>query len=331
MRSAHSLLFAVVLMAPVAAMAQGAKVSSPVELARIAENLKPGEWVWAGSVAPSGPVLVYVDLSRQRATVYRNGIRIAVTTVSSGKPGHETPTGVFTILQKDANHRSKKYNNAPMFFQERLTWDGVALHAGGLPGYPESHGCIHMPYTFSQELFKITTLGATVVVAGDAASPVATANGSLIAPMDARGTPVTQAHLDGVEYRWTPEKSPTGPMTIIISKVEQRIVVLRNGVEIGRSAAIIHDDDPGSHVIVLKASSDGKRHWIYVGIPGHDEDQGKELDQDTMNRVRMPASFYEALKAELRPGDTILVTQSSVGADTGKKITILDSVVPKPD
>jgi hypothetical protein len=149
--------------------------------------------------------------------------------------------------------------------------------------------------------------------------------------MDARGTPVTQPRLDSVEYRWTPEKSPTGPMTIIISKVEQRIVVLRNGVEIGRSAAIIHDDDPGSHVIVLTVSSDGKRHWIYVGIPGHDEDQGKELDQDTMNRVRMPASFYEAVKAELHPGDTILVTQSSVGADTGKKITILDSVVPKPD
>ena len=88
------------------ACAQGATASSPVEFAQMAEALKPGEWVWAGDVAPEGPVLVYVDLSRQTATVYRNGVRVAVTTVSTGKPGHETPTGVFTILQKDAKHRS---------------------------------------------------------------------------------------------------------------------------------------------------------------------------------------------------------------------------------
>jgi lipoprotein-anchoring transpeptidase ErfK/SrfK len=150
---------------------QGARVSSPAELARIADELKPGEWVWAPSVAPTGPLLIYVDLSRQRATVYRNGVRIGVSTISSGKPGHETPTGVFTILQKDASHHSKKYDNAPMPFQQRLTWDGVALHAGGLPGYPESHGCVHLPYTFSQQLFGITTLGATVVVQGDDAHP----------------------------------------------------------------------------------------------------------------------------------------------------------------
>lgn len=86
--------------------AQGATASSPAEFARMADHLKPGEWVWSPSISPSGPLLVYVDLSRQIATVYRNGVRIAVSTISSGKPGHETPTGVFTILQKDAKHRS---------------------------------------------------------------------------------------------------------------------------------------------------------------------------------------------------------------------------------
>jgi hypothetical protein len=117
-------LLAGALASSVPLYAQGAKVSSPAELARIADALQPGEWVWAASVAPTGPILIYVDLSRQRATVYRNGVRIAVSTISSGKPGHETPTGVFTILQKDASHRSKKYNNAPMPFQERLTGMG---------------------------------------------------------------------------------------------------------------------------------------------------------------------------------------------------------------
>jgi hypothetical protein len=310
--------------------AQGAKASSPAELARLADILQPGEWVWASAVAPSGPILIYVDLSRQRATVYRNGVRIAVSTVSSGKPGHETPTGVFTILQKDASHHSKKYNNAPMPFQERLTWDGVALHAGGLPGYPESHGCVHLPYTFSQQLFSITTLGATVVVEGDAANHITTTDASLLAPLDAKGQRVDQQHLNSAEYRWEPDKSPTGPLTIIVSKRDQRIVVLRNGVEIGRSVAQINDDDPGSHVISLTRGPDGKNHWIYVGLPGHDDDKGRELDEATLNRVHMPRDFFEAVNAVLVPGTTILVTQSSVGAmTTGEHITILDSVVPR--
>jgi L,D-transpeptidase catalytic domain len=309
--------------------AQGAKVSSPAELARVADALQPGEWVWAASVAPTGPVLIYVDLSRQRATVYRNGVRIAVSTISSGKPGHETPTGVFTILQKDARHRSKKYNNAPMPFQQRLTWDGVALHAGGLPGYPESHGCVHLPFTFSQELFGITTLGATVVVEGDAANHITTTDASLLAPMDAMGHEVIQPHLGSQEFRWEPEKSPSGPLTIIISKHDQRIVVLRNGFEIGRSVAEINDDDPGSHVISLTQGADGKNHWIYVGLPGHDDDKGRELDEATINRVHMPRGFFQALSAALAPGTTVLVTQSSVGASAGERITILDSVVPK--
>jgi hypothetical protein len=309
--------------------AQGAKVSSPAELARIADELKPGEWVWAPNVAPAGPLLIYVDLSRQRATVYRNGIRIGVSTISSGKPGHETPTGVFTILQKDAKHHSKKYDNAPMPFQERLTWDGVALHAGGLPGYPESHGCVHLPYTFSQELFGITSLGATVIVEGNAANHITSTDASLLVPLDAKGQQVTQQHLGSLEFRWDPEKSPTGPMTIIVSKQDQRIVVLRNGVEIGRSVAEINAIDAASHVISLTVGPDGKRHWIYVGLPGHDDDKGREFDVAMFNRVHMPRSFYEAVHPVLEPGTTILITQSSVGAlTTGQHITILDSVAP---
>jgi hypothetical protein len=309
--------------------AQGAKVSSPAELARLADALQPGEWVWAPEVAPTGPILIYVDLSRQRATVYRNGVRIGVSTISSGKPGHETPTGVFTILQKDAKHHSKKYDNAPMPYQERLTWDGVALHAGGLPGYPESHGCVHLPYTFSQELFGVTTLGATVVVEGNAANHIATTDASLLAPLDVKGQQVTLQHLGGAEFRWQPEKSPTGPLTIIVSKHDQRIVVLRNGVEIGRSVAEINDDDPGSHVINLTVGADGKPHWIYVGLAGHEGDKGRELDEATLNRVHMPRAFFEDVKAALQPGATILVTQSSVGGlSTGQRITIMDSVVP---
>jgi hypothetical protein len=309
--------------------AQGAVASSPPELARMADKMKPGQWVWAPQVAPAGPLLVYVDLSRQRATVYRNGVRMAVSTISSGKDGHETPTGVFTILQKDVDHHSSLYHAAPMPYQQRLTWDGVALHAGGLPGYPESHGCVHLPIGFARELFGITKLGATVVVQGNAAKQVHTTDSSLLLPVDAKGLPVAQMDLDSQDYRWTPERSPAGPLTIIVSKHDQRVVVLRNGFEIGRSAAIVNDDDPGSHVITLTVGKDGKPRWLYVGLPGHGDDEGRELDAATINRLRLPRKFDELVRAELKPGTTILVTQSSVGADTGKHITIMDSVVPR--
>lgn len=110
----------------------GADASSAVDTPP--GQLKPGDWIWAGDDPALGPMVMVVSLDEQRGHVYRNGLRIAVTTVSTGKPGHATPTGVFTILQKDRDHHSNKYNNAPMPYQERLTWDGVALHAGGLPG-----------------------------------------------------------------------------------------------------------------------------------------------------------------------------------------------------
>lgn len=315
-----------------AAFAQGATVSSAPELARAADQLKPGEWVWAESVAPAGPVLIYVDLSRQLATVYRNGVRIGISTVSTGKVGHETPTGVFTILQKDPTHHSNKYNNAAMPFQERLTWDGIALHAGGLPGYPESHGCVHLPLQFAKDLFRITNLGVTVVISGDAATHVKTTQESLLAPIDDKGAPAPIRNLDNEQFRWTPDLAPTGPVSVIISKHDQAIVVLRDGVEIGRSVAEVDDDDPGTHVISVMAGADGKLRFVYVGLPGHEEDSGRELDEATINRVRVPLGFNDDLRRLLRPGVTILITESSVGEDDSRrqKLAVIDAVAPQP-
>ena len=94
-----------------------------------------------------------VSLATQRGTLYRNGVPIAITTVSTGKAGHETPTGVFTILQRDIDHRSNLYDDAPMPYMQRLTWGGVALHGGRLPGYPASHGCIRLPQAFARLIY----------------------------------------------------------------------------------------------------------------------------------------------------------------------------------
>jgi len=315
---------------PVQSWAQGAKASSPPEFARRIDQLKPGEWVWAPQVSPSGPVLSYVDLTKQIGMVYRNGVRIAATTVSTGKPGHTTPTGVFTILQKDANHHSSTYNNAPMPFQQRLTWDGVALHAGGLPGYPESHGCVHLPYAFAREVFRITNLGVTVVVQGDAERRPATNDNSLLTPFDQQGNPVEHRVLSsGEAFRWQPEAATEGPLTIIVAKLDQRVVVLRNGVEIGRSVAAIDPIDDGSHVMTL-AVNNGRRQWTYVGTPGHENEQGRVLDASIMSRVKMPRRFLASLRAALRPGDTILTTNSRVGTGPMQRLTVMDAMAPAP-
>ena len=325
--TALSLLF----FAPELALAQGARASSEVELAQKSEALKPGQWVWAPEVSRSGPVTVYVDLSRQLATVYRNGVRIGVSTVSTGKPGHETPSGVFVILQKDAKHRSSKYDSAPMPFQERLTWDGVALHAGGLPGYPESHGCIHLPFEFARLLFATTEMHGTVVVAGRAGSPVRlTPAAGVLAPMDGKGAGSPRVPLaDGEDWRWTPELSPAGPISVVLSKSDQRAIVLRNGVEIGRARVSVPDEDFATHVLTLTRDGKGQPQWIFAGVPGHAGEAGLPLDATVLQRVKLPRKFQDAVMASLQPGDTVLVTQAPINAgSSGAQLAVLSDAMP---
>ena len=112
-------------------------------------------------------VLVVVSLASQQAFVFRKGEVWDSSQVSTGKPGNETPAGVFPILQKKVHHRSTLYDDAPMPYMQRLTWDGVALHAGRVPGYPASHGCIRLPKTFAEKLYKITNFSSTVVMVTD--------------------------------------------------------------------------------------------------------------------------------------------------------------------
>jgi L,D-transpeptidase catalytic domain len=105
--------------------------------------------VWHPEVSPRGPVVVLVSLPDQTLYVYRNGVRIRRSTVSTGKPGKRTPTGVFTVLQKKVSHESSIYKGAQMPHMQRLTWSGVAMHAGYLPGYPASAGCVRLPVDFA--------------------------------------------------------------------------------------------------------------------------------------------------------------------------------------
>src|SRR5436189_5698946 len=119
-------------------------------------TLKPGQYVWEPERAPEGPLLIVASVTEQVAYVYRNGICIARSSVSTGRPGHRTPTGVFTILEKEVHHTSSIYKGAEMPYMERVTWGGIALPAGDLPGYPDSHGCLRLPLEFCDLLLGRT-------------------------------------------------------------------------------------------------------------------------------------------------------------------------------
>jgi hypothetical protein len=310
----------------------GAKHSSPADTSPA--HLKPGEFVWEGQLEPKGPVVVVVSLPEQMAYVYRNGVRIGVATVSSGKRGHRTPTGVFTILNKDKHHHSKTYGNAPMPYSERLTWDGVALHAGGLPGYPSSHGCVHLPSEFARQLFGITHNGTTVVIAGESTVSREVAHLAILAPVDAAtGAPESEAALARhEESRWEPEASPEGPLALVVSATDRRVIVLRNGKEIGRARVEIENPGQplGTHAYTLLAGGDSQHpRWSAVGLPGHAAESKGLLDRDAAARIHMPRGLSRRLNPMLEPGTTMLITDAPVlEHTTGPSLSVMGSGLP---
>jgi hypothetical protein len=321
------LLLALALSLAAPAMPQGAKTSAPIDADVLA--LKPGEFIWNGALAPAGPMTVIVHLPSQRAYVYRNGIRIGASTVSTGKAGHKTPTGVFTILQKNKDHKSNLYNNAPMPYMQRLTWDGIALHAGNLPGYPASHGCIRLPLEFSKLLFEASPMGMTVVVTNDAVTPEVADHQAFLAPVTPKGAPddPTKRRLAPDEdWRWTPEKAPTGPVTIVLSTDNERVIVFRNGVEIGRARVKIADGfEIGTRALQYAGTNDdGSIRWIYISLPGYEAEKGQADNRDAVQAVQVPEDFNRLVRAVIGPGTTILATHGGMNSgSSGKATTVI--------
>ncbi len=120
---------------------------------------------------PVGPLIIAVSIGNQHVTVYDDGNPIASSSVSTGMPGHPTPMGVFSVIQKDRYHHSNIYSGAPMPYMQRITWSGVALHLGVVPGHPASHGCIRLPDAMAQRLWGMTQLGVRVIVSPGEVTP----------------------------------------------------------------------------------------------------------------------------------------------------------------
>jgi hypothetical protein len=279
-------------------------------------RLKPGEYLWVPEVSPEGPVVMVVSLPEQKAYVYRNGVLIGASTVSTGKKGHETPTGVFTILQKNEDHYSNIYNNAPMPYMQRLTWSGVALHAGKLPGYPASHGCVRMPYEFARKLYGATKTGLTVVVSDEEKFSSTVAHPGLTAPVDATGVQVSQPPFAG-EFLWQPEAAPEGPVTILLTNEDRRISVFRGGVEIGRTTFDVAGPQRKVTLRVLTLlepsavgpfdPTTGKpiNRWLMVS----GEEESVVSANQLLSVIKVPPEFLARAATVVGPGTTMVFTQ----------------------
>jgi hypothetical protein len=302
--------------------------SKPLPLETPKDSLKPGEFTWEERVATEGPILVVVSLEEQIAYAYRNGLLIGMSTISAGKKGHRTPTGVFTTSFKKVEHHSSKYNNAAMPYTQRITNDGVALHAGVVPGYETSHGCVHLPSEFARLLYNSSPMGMTVVVTDGKGKLQDAEDPSFLSPVTEKGaidTISTQRLGHNEEYRWQPELSPRGPVSIIISGADRRMIVMRDGKEIGRCKITLNVpvDSIGTHLFVAQLSDPFQSHmpidtkaesrkWISVNIQQLEYQNDEKLDLLNGRRISVPLEFSKKVIPIVTTGTTVLVTYAPI-------------------
>jgi len=211
-----------------------------------------------------------------------------------------------------------------------------------LPGYPESHGCVHLPSEFARMLFATSPTGMTVVIANDATAPQQVAHPGYLAPVSSVGghpiesVPFAPAEDDG----WQPDLSPTGPVSIVLSQGSHRVVVYRNGIEIGRARLVVTGDGPiANHALVLAEGPSSvpdpyvpdpaRYRWLRLGVPGHLGEAGTEVDPMALARIRIPAEFVSRVNSILKPGATVLVTDEPLSPETtGVPLQVVDADPP---
>lgn len=296
--------------------ARAAGITKGREIAPLTPRFKPGDYVWKPEISPAGPVVIVVSIPQQSLYVYRNGVRIGRSTVSTGAQGHPTPTGIFTILQKKVDHESSIYKGAKMPYMQRLTWDGIAMHAGSLPGYPASHGCVRLPVDFAAKLYAVTTNGTTVIVTDHKHAPGRTANPGLLLSGKTDGD--LSGRLPANGFEWQPSKATTGAVSVIFSLPDGTAYVYRNGVQIGRTTFVLDRSQTGvrgSHVYSALARVDakGRRDWLATTSIGG----GKAPDVKYLAaRTTIPMQFLEKVRPIIVPGTTLILTDLPVSSQT---------------
>ncbi len=311
------------------AVISGPCLSLAGEVMKEIAALKPGEFTWHPERQRTGPVAIVVSLPEQRVHVYRNGIRIAVATCSTGKPGHETPTGVFVVLQKDKHHKSSTYDDAPMPNMNRLTWSGIALHAGNLPGYPASHGCVRLPMEFSERLFDITHLGTPVIISGATTDPQdLTHPGMVLGAYTAREFGDAVASLRGKQRPndWTDlQKQPV--VSVIMSTFDGQALLVENSeIRAEGRITVSGRDKLGSHVFLLDSLDEAAQGMRWIAFANSLDDAGVvNAATNVISRISADPPFVATMQKVLHPGAVLILTDAPLAPDsrTGKDFVIM--------
>jgi lipoprotein-anchoring transpeptidase ErfK/SrfK len=282
--------------------------AAPANPPHVDPKLKPGQFEWRPELSPAGPVTFIVSLPEQQVHVYRNGVRIGLSTCSTGKAGHRTPTGVFVILQKNKDHYSSTYNNAPMPNMQRLTWQGVALHAGNLPGYPASHGCVRLPRKFSEHIFGITTLGIPVIICDSKSQPEVVVHPGLLLPAEAQ-TLAEVAMTEAAKARTLKDV-----MSAVVSSLDRKAIVIVDGKVVWESEIDLVDPrkplGERSFTLIGPAAEGDTYRWLAHDVRKSQETIGKRdvvLSRIKVRKIEDQRRMLAAAKAN----STLVVTDKT--------------------
>jgi hypothetical protein len=287
-------------------------------------ELKAGQFEWHPDRSPSGPLAIIVSLTKQRVYVYRNGIQIGVATCSTGKKDFETPTGVFTILEKEEEHYSSTYDDAAMPMMQRLTWDGIALHAGKLPGYPASHGCVRLPKAFAEKLYAVTQTGTPVIIADAATQPSSVYDPGLLLGAEAKDE-LGKASKKKKKPAFSKSNAVT---SILVSSADKSIYVIQNGNIVAQGTAEIEDPKKplGSNVFILEKGDEDGFTWQATGYSTGKKGAAKP-STSVVERITPPADVQAAIDERMKPGMVFVTTDQPATPETrsGKDFTVMDS------
>jgi L,D-transpeptidase catalytic domain len=273
---------------------------------------------------PQGPFQIVVEIARQQVELYGQNGFIARAPISTGMAGHPTPLGVFTVISKAKWHRSNIYSGAPMPYMQRITWSGIAMHAGPRPGYPASHGCIRLPEDFAIWLFHTTKIGARVIVTREPAPPADIASPKLFMPPKLAGDTTKVAMsttaapsatqpgaavvmADAADKSAPPAEQkpsePPRPISVFVSRKQNKVFVRQGFAELFDMPVTITDPDRplGTHVYTAMAlKDDGKAlRWNVISIPSayrHAEAKRRGKHADAEPETPAASSAAEALE-----------------------------------
>ena len=280
---------------------------------------------------PKGPLQIIISIAHQRVSLYDNGALIARSSVSTGIQHHPTPLGVFSVISKERWHRSNIYSAAPMPYMQRITWSGIALHAGVVPGRPASHGCIRLTNGFAIRLWHLTKRGTRVIIAHDDVQPVEITNPHLFKPKAASATPESRAatvagnnvdvaaathgpFMSNAEAQeattlQAPSSAPAGvvpqkvvPISVFVSRKLSKLFVRRGFTPLFDVPVKIQNPEQplGTHVFTaMEFQDEGTAiRWIVVSMP----DEFPSMSDGSTKKREAPAKqITEATQPVLLP------------------------------